>query len=277
MFDKRVPLFTCAALVGLCCLVVWERRVHAHASRTAAQSAGTEVAPPERRTTGVEHASDLVSANSRPSTPAARVTVGEYLAAYFGTRWEEVREFARLSQKDLSALIDPDLVPPWQEVEPLMLADLEASCADVDGQVREALKWDESGRLTDAIDFSTRAFNPNHKTMTAWDIDALRAAMKPFDAEIRELAVHRAVLMLPALKEAYHTGQYEKSPIVRVMPKRLRGGHVCTLKILVADNWNMIIGFVEGDSPEYDAASALIQDARRARLEKVLELVARME
>jgi hypothetical protein len=204
------------------------------------------------------------------------VKAGEYLAAYFGTRWDEVREFTRLSQKDLDALIDPALIPPWQTVEPQMLADLEASCADVEGQAQEALKWDESGRLTDSIDFSAPAFNPGHKTMTASDITGLRAAMKPFDDEIRDVALHRAVLMLPALKNAYQKGQYEKSPVVRVMPKRLRGGHVCALKILVADNWNMVIGFVEGDSPEYDAASALIEDIRRARLDKARELVARM-
>jgi hypothetical protein len=277
MFNKRAPLFTCAALAVLCCLVAWMRRVHARAATTAARTTTQSTVPMGRWAAGVEQSSDARSSDGVPSTQATMVSVSQYLSAYFGTRWDEVREFTRLSQKDLDALIDPALIPPWHDVEPQMLADLEASCADVEGQAREALKWDESGRLTDTIDFAASALNSDHKTMTASDIDGLRAAIAPFDAAIRELALHRAILMLPALMDAYRRGECERSPIVRVMPKRLRGGHVCALKILVADNWNMIIGFVEGDSPDYDAASAQIQDARRARFDKALELIARIK
>jgi hypothetical protein len=106
------------------------------------------------------------------------------------------------------------------------------------------------------------------------DVEQIRAVVKAVDQDIRDLAQQRARYEYEALMVAFKKGQYEKAPLLRVMPAHLRHGHIASLKVMSADNWNMAIGFLDGDSAEYDAANTLIQEMRRSRFDKARQLIA---
>jgi hypothetical protein len=262
MSKKRI-LVGVTLLVAVCGgLVVWKQQAQAQAPTVPSVGARADASSESRH--GDEGAAPA----------AAVVTLGSYLGTYFGPRWEQVRPSTGLPQEALAQRIDPASIPRWEDVEPQMLADLETSCADIERQAEDALKWDDAGHRTDTFDFSAPVINPDQKTLTAADLQTIRAALQPFDDSIRDSALSRAALMLPALKDAYAAGSYEKAPFVRVLPERLRDAHLCAMKVFATDSWNMVLGFVEGDSPAYDAANEMVQQTRIARLKKAIELVA---
>jgi hypothetical protein len=251
--------------------LVWNRqhRPVAAASSARAQQDRSSLELPDPAGQDSEPSADTASV-----LPSSKVRVSTFLANYFGDRWDEVRELTKPSQALLDSSIDPSLIPPWPEVAPEMLADLDAVCRDNADQIRNALAWNEAGKGTSDADFSAMAYNPDGKTLAAPDVARIRAALKSYDDEIGNLAKQRSALELRALQNEFDKGRYEAAPILRVMPNRLRRGRLCSLKVFATNNWNMTLGFVQGDSPEFDAVNATIQDLREARLQTALELIA---
>lgn len=215
-----------------------------------------------------------VDAKATGGVAASIVTVGAFLETYFGDRWESVRASTKPPQQLLDQFIDAESIPQWAEVEQGMLKDLEDSRPSVDEQVREALKWDDKGTTSGDVDLTGPLLNPTAKVLSAQDIAVIRASLEKLDSDIHQLVLERNEAELAALRDEFARGRFEKAPFVKVMPERLSHGHVCALLCLAAGRWNMTIGFIQGDSAEYDAASALIAELRRVRMQTVQEFIA---
>jgi hypothetical protein len=274
MRRNRLAALTVALLAVSCLLFVWRKS----SARVVAASVSQATRPETRGELGDQSLSDTATARSHADASErldrSKIAVGAFLADYFGARWQEVREATRPSSEFLESMIDPALIPRWGDVEPQMLDDLRAATMDSDDRMQQALSWDGKGLTTDQVDFSTRDFNPKGKALSMADVEQIRAVVKAVDQDIRDLAQQRARYEYEALMVAFKKGQYEKAPLLRVMPAHLRHGHIASLKVMSADNWNMAIGFLDGDSAEYDAANTLIQEMRRSRFDKARQLIA---
>lgn len=182
---------------------------------------------------------------------SASATREAHLRPYFGPRWGEALEQFAQANFDLNEPFDPNLVPPWSDVQPRLEFRTFVDESDVEAHRKNAVAWHDNLPFEE-VDFSAEMFDPRKRPLSGEDLAAVRAIRDRYEPLLLDLGEEAGALFSLAMQDAWNEGMLEKYPLVALSPLETAERRVRAMRMINMSNWNVMLVLHKGEAPEYE-------------------------